>query len=806
MLNGYRALDVCAEQGMFCGYVLAHLDCEVIAVEPPGGSPARQAPPLVNRKAGSSLWWQAYARGKRSVELDIESSAGRERFLDMVAQTDFLIAPWPDARAERLGLGYEALSKLNPGLIMVCITPFGSAGPKADWSATDLTVWAASGAHILSGDADRAPVRTSVPQSFLHAGVDAAGGALIALHERHRSGLGQLVDVSAQASSAQATLAANLVVHNDGGPEIQREAGGLRGLYPLKLTWPCQDGYVAITLMFGPAFDEPNRRLLRWIHEHGCCDAATVEKQWGQAMLAMAAGETPPEPYFELCRQIERFTLPRTQQDLFEEGLSRGIYIAPAVDTAGLLGEPHFHARDYWQSLSPQSGSGDGIRVPGAFAKFSATPLQVLDPAPTLGEAEVGERDLPGSTPAAQTSGLPLQGLKVLDFMWVIAGPFFTRVLAEYGATVIEVESSERLDPARSSPPFVNAEPGVENSTLFANFNAGKLGLTIDPSNPVGREVLLDLVRWADVVTESFSPKAMKAWGLDYATLKTINPSLVMLSSCLMGQTGPRSLVPGYGNMAAALTGFYDLTGWKDRSPAGPYLAYTDGVSPKFMLVSLLAALEHRRRTGEGQHVDLSQAEAAIHLLAPAVLDHEINDHVWHRMGNRDLGMAPHGVYPTQGEDRWIAIACQSDQAWPALCETMELTAEAADPELAAASGRLQRQDELDECISAWTAAQEGSHIQSLLLDAGVAAHVVQNSRECAGDPQLEHRRHFVPVSHGLHEKLVVEGSRVKLSRTPGVVERGGPLLGEHNFHVLKDVLGYDDDRIADIYASLAME
>jgi len=791
---------------MFCGYVLAHLGCEVIALEPPGGSSARRALPVAGEDENASLWWQAYARGKQSVELDVESATGRERLLDMLAQTDFLIVPWTNLRAEQLGYGYEALSKQNPGLIMVCITPFGSSGPKAGWAATDLTVWAASGAHILSGDADRAPVRTSVPQSFLHAGVDAAGGALVALHERHRSGLGQCVDASAQASSAQATLGANLVVQNSAGPEIQREAGGLRGIYPLQLTWPCQDGYVAITLMFGPAFDEPNRRLLRWIHEYGHCDEQTVEKEWGQAMLAMAAGETPPEPYFELCAQIESFTLPRMQRDLYEEGLRRGIYIAPAVDIAGLLAEPHFHARDYWHSLSQKDTSRDRIRVPGAFAKFSATPLQALAAAPALGEAEIGKRELPACAAGVANPGLPLEGLKVLDFMWVIAGPFFTRVLAEYGATVIEVESSERLDPARSSPPFVGAEPGVENSTLFADFNAGKLGMTIDPSNAVGREVLLDLVRWADVVTESFSPKAMKGWGLDYATLKTINPSLVMVSSCLMGQTGPRSLVPGYGNMAAALTGFYDLTGWQDRSPAGPYLAYTDGVSPKFMLVSLLAALEHRRRTGEGQHIDVSQAEAAIHLLAPAILDCEINGHVWHRMGNRDFGMAPHGVYPTLGEDQWVAIACQSDLAWTKLCAVMQFAAEAADSNLTSVAGRLERQDELEERIAAWTATRDGSRVQSLLIDAGAAAHIVQNSGGCSVDPQLLHRQHFVSVRHAEHETLVVEGSRVKLARTPGVVERGGPTLGEHNFYVLKDILGYDDDRIADIYASLAME
>ena len=387
--------------------------------------------------------------------------------------------------------------------------------------------------------------------------------------------------------------------------------------------------------------------------------------------------------------------------------------------------------------------------------------------------------------------------------MWVIAGPFFTRVLADYGATVIKVESSTKLEPARGSPTFKNGEPGLESGVPFANFNAGKLGITVDPSTPVGREVILDLVRWADVVTESFSPKAMKAWNLDYEALREVNPDIIMGSSCLMGQTGPRAQVPGYGNMAAAITGFYDLTGWSDRSPAGPFLAYTDGVSPRFMLASLLAALDHRRRTGRGQHIDLSQAEAALHLLVPAILDYQLNDHLWHRDGNRDRDLCPHGVYPTRGAARWIAIACQSDRAWVAFQTVLGWV---EDESLATVDARRLRQDELDRRIGEWTVTQDERSIEATLVDAGVAAHVVQNSPECWSDPQLTHRQHFVRADHTSLGERVVEGSRFKLSRTPADLHRAGPELGEHNVHVLETVLGYGPDQIADVFASMAME
>ena len=776
---------------MFCGYLLAHLGAEVIAIEPPGGSSARKLAPF--DVSGESLQWQAYARGKEVRELDLTCESGQTAFRALAADADFVIDSFSNAERERLGLGYDALAEINPTLISVSITPFGSSGPKAGWPATDLTVWASSGSHVLVGDSDRAPVRPSVPQAYLHAGADAAGAALIALQARHKNGLGQHVDVSAQQSSAQATLGAMLGKHNNSIHTTHRHAGGLDlvGL-PFRLTWPCKDGHVAITLLFGPAFEEPNRRLVRWLVETGHCKPEFVEREW---LIPEIVAD--PEPYLELCKNIEAFTLERTQASLFEEGLARGIYIAPARTVAGLFDEKHFHERGYWHSIEM---GGKQVRVPGAFAKMSRSPLKLPV---SVGATTKRTDSSPIVQPNSDDVGLPLEGLKVLDFTWVMAGPLFTRVLADYGATIVKVESNARMDQARATPHFLDDEQTIEHSAPFASFNAGKQGVTINPNNPVGREVILDLVRWADVLTESFSPKAMAAWGLNYETLQAINPKLIMLSSCLMGQTGPRAQVPGYGNMAAAITGFYDLTGWQDRSPAGPYLAYTDGVAPRFMLTSLLGALEHRHKTGDGQHIDVSQAEAAIHMLAPAILDFELNGHVWQRDGNRDLQLCPHGVFPTRGDDNWIAIACQSDEAWLTLANMVGLP---EDDTLATAAGRKQREDELESKLTAWTCEQQGSELEAALISAGIAAHVVQNSDECWADPQLAHRNHFVPVTHSTLGEIVVEGTRFTLSRTPARIEKAHPVLGEHNADVLLHTLGYDADRAADVFSALAME
>ena len=808
MLSSYRVVELSDEPTTFCGYLFALLGAEVICVEPPEGSAVRSIPPF-SAENGESLWWQAYARGKTKITLDLQKGSDLDHLHQLVAGADFLVESLSAQSVKELKLDQDSLHQVNPKIISVSVTPFGRNGPKADWPATDLTVWAASGAQALAGDSDRAPVRTSVPQTYMHAGADAVGGALIALQERHKSGRGQNVDVSAQQSAAQAALSANLATHNNSEVVVGRAAGGLSGAIKAQLTWPCMDGYVAIAFLFGPAFTEPNRRLLSWVKEGGFCSQEEVDMDWGARIMAMASGQEPFDDYEALCQKIEAFTLTLTQEELFEEGLRRSIYIAPARDIRGLLSESHFDSRDFWyetQEPSLRRSDGKQARIPGAFGKFSETPIQIPD-------FDTASTDRPSRTMADEVNTyqsnvdetLPLAGLKVLDFMWVIAGPLFTRALADYGATAIKVESSERNEPARAAPTFLNDEPGLETGVPFANFNAGKLGITVDPSNPTGKKVIEDLVRWADVVTESFSPKAMKGWGLDYESLKKINPKIIMLSSCLMGQTGPRAQVPGYGNMAAAIAGFYDLTGWLDRSPAGPYLAYTDGVSPRFMLASLMAALEHRRDTGRGQHIDISQAEAAIHFLAPAVLEYEMNNKIWRRQGNRDMRYAPHGVYPVKGQDQWIAIACQDDTAWKKLCELAGFSAESADPDLFTAAGRLEQSDRLDGLLAGWTCGFDGEELQSELISSGVAAHIVQNSPESVTDPQLKYREHFLSVPHSSVGDFIVEGSRFRLSRTPGRPAHANPEIGEHNAHVLTEILEYDVDKMADVFASLAM-
>ena len=403
------------------------------------------------------------------------------------------------------------------------------------------------------------------------------------------------------------------------------------------------------------------------------------------------------------------------------------------------------------------------------------------------------------------TNELPLKDVKICDFMWVMAGPASTRILADLGATVVRIESPTRVDTARTLQPFLGNQLGPDSSGLFANCNAGKFGISLDLGNPAARAVVHDLVRWADVVTESFSPKAMRAWGFDYESLRKVNPGLIMLSSCLMGQTGPLAKIAGFGNMAAAISGFTNLTGWSDRPPSGVFGAYTDYIAPRFTAMAILAALDHRRRTGQGQYIDQSQAECAIHFLGPAILDYTVNGRVDGRVGNSDAAFAPHGVYPAAGDDDWVAIVCRDDDDWRRLCGAMKNEELARDARYASVAGRLEHREAIDSSIADWSRTLNRGAIESRLQSHGVPAHQVQNSADAYADPQFTHRGHFVALDHPSLGKFTVEGPRAKLSRTPAAVRRAAPSLGQDNQHVLERILGYDEARISELVASGAL-
>jgi len=841
MLTPYRIVDLSDERGHLCGYVLAALGAEVIAVEPPDGSRARRLGPFVDDvdHPERSLTHFAYNRGKKSVVLDLEDESDQGRLRRLLAGCDVLIESDRPGRMAEMGLDHTQLEREFPHLISASISAFGQTGPKAQWAATDLTVMASAATMSVTGDEDRAPVRLTAPQGFHFGAASAAAGILVALLERARSGRGQHVDTAAQWTATLGTQAGVLST-GVGVPDARRTAGGaVMGDVKLRLVYPAADGYVSITHVFGMPIGQNTARLMAWVHEAGFCDRAMADKDWIGYLELLESGVEPIEQWERAKAAVEAFTRSRTKAELLTGAMERGLLMAPIATPADVVASEQLTARGFFETVQ-HPAAGRAIQVPGAFARCSATPLRPLGPAPLLGQhtaevlhsedfhgegfdgegfdgegfdGELSATDRPAtgrqpstSQPASQPEGgLPLAGLKVLDLTWSIAGPHAVRLLADFGASVVKVESANKQDAARGYRPVHNNEAGIENSALFDTMAAGKRSLALDLSKPGALEVLRDLVAWCDVVAESFSPRAMANWGLDYENLCRINPNVIMVSTCLAGQTGPLASFAGYGNLGAALAGFYGLAGWPDRPPAGPFGAYTDYTSTHFLAATILAAIDHRRRTGEGQHIDLAQSEAAQHFLTPALLDWSVNGRVMARAGNRDPHMSPHGVYPTLGDDRWIAIACEHDGQWQALVALMGRDDLAKDPYLASIQGRLAVGDELDEAVGAWTARFDRFEVAERLQAVGIAAHPVAEGEACLADPQFANANHFLWLDHP-QRKSLIENTRFRLSRTPSEVKTSAPLLGEHTWDILTNVLGYDSDRIAELAGAELLE
>jgi crotonobetainyl-CoA:carnitine CoA-transferase CaiB-like acyl-CoA transferase len=809
----YRVLDLTDARAGLGPMVLAGLGADVIKVEPPGGSDVRRAAPLVPGLPDglASLRLHAFDRGKRSVVLDLESARGRADFLALVATADFVIENAGAGAMDARGLGFAALREARPDIVYVAISPFGQDGPYAQHLATDLTLSAMGGAMALLGEPDRRPVRITVPQTWHHAAVEGALAALVAHQRRLQSGEAQFVDVSVQAAVFWTGLNA-MIAHAIHGKNIERNGTWLQlSTLVTPLVYPCADGEV--TLIATTATLVP---LIPWMVASGTVDGAwAAAEDWRTYEARMLTGAELAIPLPALRERIEEFTRKHCKADLFAGGIARGITLAPVNTVSDVLALDHLAVRDFWRPV--HLADGRELRAAGPFARLSRTPVAFI-PAPDLGQhtAEIlgragkpakpahpaiMQRRSPPATPPASPP-LPFAGVKFADFSWIGVGPITAKVFADHGATVVHVETDKPADRLRLVGPFKDGVAGINRCQFFASFNTSKLSLQLDLKHPEGRAVAKRLLQWADICLDSFTAGTMAELGLGYDVARELNPGLIMASTCLMGQTGPAANLAGYGYHAASVCGFYEVTGWEDRAPGGPFNAYTDTIAPRFLATVLMAALDHRRRTGEGQYIDHSQMESSLHFLGPELLEAQVTGKDARRAGNESPTAAPHDAYPCRGDDQWCAIAVETDAQWCALRRAL------GDPEWARASaldtlaGRLAQRDRIDRELAAFTARHDPRVLMDLLQAAGVPAGMVQRSSDHQEDPQLAHRRFFKPLEHPEMGLVPYEGHAYQIAGYDHGPRFSAPCLGEHTYQVLQEVLGLDDDEIARVMGS----
>jgi crotonobetainyl-CoA:carnitine CoA-transferase CaiB-like acyl-CoA transferase len=808
-LAGIRVIDLARGGAQIAGRILADLGAEVIAVEPLGGAPERRWPPFAKGREddpNGSLYWAATSLGKRSVVLDLDAEADRERLQTLVRGADVLIESYPPGTLDAQGFGYKQVSGEAPGLIYTSITPYGQSGPDALSPATDLTVEAAGGLVGLQGDHDRPPVPVGFPQASFHAGAQAAADTIIALNERERSGLGQRLDVSEQAAVVWTLMNATGYPPATGADQPRTGAG--RADPPVEVVpgvaattlWECADGHVQCIVFLGALGGMTLDRVMRHAENEGLVEPALHGIDWRLWLADVQEGRLEAGTARQAMEVVAAFIKRHTKRELLTLALNETLLVAPIYTIADVLSDEQLRARGYWQER-------EGRTTPGVFARLTRTPVRLGEAVPAVGEGQAllaAGRPLRAAAVRGGDRPLTFEGLKVADFAWVGVGPITSKAFADHGAMVVHVETASRPDVLRMVPPFKDGVPGIDRSQFMANFNSSKLGLALNLATPEGRTLARRLIDWADVVVESFTPGTMERWGLDYAAISRGRPDLVMLSTCLRGQTGPERAYGGFGGQGAALAGLHGITGWPDRPPAGTWGAYTDFIAPRYAVSALASALYHRARTGEGQHIDLSQIEAAIHFIEPLVLDYTVNGHMAGPAGHDSLYACPHGVYRTAGVERYVAIAVETAEQWQGLRSVAPLD-EFAAGSLNELSARRACHKAIDHALKTWALEHDPWELMARLKAVGVPASVVQRPSDLYEDKQLAHRRFFVPLKHSVMGTMPYDGPVTLFSATQGSPRTAGPCLGEHSHQVLTSLLGLTDEEVTEYAAAGAL-
>ncbi|MBI4189492.1 MAG: CoA transferase [Betaproteobacteria bacterium] len=790
-LSGVRVLDCADELGAYCSNLLAGLGADVIRVSSAAGTRLAEATP-------AGLYLNA---GKRCVTFDPADANDRTWLFELARSADVVVETGPSGLLSAAGIAREALQEANPALVLTRVTPLGSDGPDGGRYASDLTLMARGGLMWLAGDPDAPPVRPAGHQSVVAAGLYAAIGTLIALLHSESTKEGQRVEVAALECIASALE--NAVQYWDLEHTIRKRAGSKpreagSGLYP------CRDGYV---YMMAGRLSTPRGwiSVVEWLNEAGVPGAAELKRsEWSSYDY-----RTRPDATALFTKLFVGFAAERGKTELYEEGQARGIVICPLNTPLDLLTDRQLRHRRFFV---PLKGSVLGRRVlfPRGPFVLSRTPFRTA-PSVALDATRGGPEWRAAKAPvprrrAAPSGGLPLAGIRVADFTWVGAGPFATKILADHGAEVIKIESTTRIEALRVIPPYRDKVSGVNRSGYFANRNTSKKSLTLNLRDPGGVDLARGLIAASDIVANSFAPGTMEKWGLGYEDCRKLRSDIIYLSMPMNGNDGPHGQYLGYGAAIGALSGLYASTGYSDRDPVGTGTNYPDHVpNPGHAAVAMLSALRHRQRTGEGQAIELSQVESTIYALGPLVLAAQLAEGAQAnalRLGNREPGVAPHGVYPAAGDDRWLAIACWSEVEWQALCRAAGGESWPREPRFASLAGRLQHEDELDRALARWSGRHDAFELAARLNDAGVDAAPVQHAQDVVErDPQLRYLGHWVRLRHPEMGESVYDAPPFRLSATPGRLRSPAPLLGEHTESICHDLLGISEEEVAGLIA-----
>ena len=761
-LAGVKVIDATSSAaGQFCGRLFADYGAEVILVERPGGAATREQGPFDDQ---GSLLFRHLNQGKAGFgwrQGDVASDLDLGRLL---AGSDIVLLDVGDPIAAR-----------TEDKIVCRISDFGDHGPYRGWRGGEIVHQALSGVMFTTGDQSREPLYGIGRRTAYACGATAYITCLAALIWRDRTGQSQ--GVEAITAEATAAMAQNLVTQY----AYSRSYASRRQYPGLLAQMKCRDGWLVLFALRGwPAicriFEVPGL-----IEDPKFANIAALRRNWPEA-VAIFREKAAARGVDELIDQLQRAKVSSaripTLPELIEtpQYAGRGMF---RVDGEGKL-----------DSLGPVFRTGSPHRAPapapepGGAAQFRTQRLKRHSSLP----------------PPVSVDGLPLQGLRVLDFTQAWAGPMTARALAFLGAEVIKIENGARLDSWRGPAVGVNdpasypdrqgGERPYDRNALFNTQNHDKKSISLDLKSPTGQELAQRLAAKCDVVLANFSPHALTKLGLGYEALSQDNPKLVMVEMPAFGNDGPWSSHVGMGKTMEAAAGMASLIGYGDGEPVLTGPAYLDPIGGLHGAAAVLTALAERNRTGVGQYVEVAQVEAAMHWIGEYILETGRTGEVFRADGNRRLDMAPHDAFPCAGDDQWMVIACPDDDTWGRLVAAIGANA-ITDEKFATLAGRLAHAEAVKAALNAWTRDRNKHEASDLLQAAGIPAAPVNSGADVWRDPFLRSRDFIQELTHPAAGTAEYPGLAYRLSRTPGAMRSPAPCFAEHTDEVLGDLLGF---------------
>ena len=766
-LEGLRVVELATDiAGPYATKLLADAGADVVKVEPEGGDPCRRwtASGVELPPDRDGVLFEFLNTSKRSIVAD------GARLRELVAWADVVV----ESAGPSAGVDWPAVGAWNPRASLVSISWFGRTGPWKDRAATEFTVQAWSGATALRGTVDRPPLSAGGRLGEWLTGGYAAIGALAAATSARRTGRGVHVDVSMLEATHLSMAPFATVVASFGGTQAGRTV-------EIPSIEPAADGFVG----FCTITNQQWRDFLVLIERDDLADDAGLAHYF-----------TRNERRAEVYAMIHAWTRRHDVAEIVERASRLRIPVAAIGNGESVTAFEQFQTRGVF--VPAPAG---GLRQPRPPYRLQRGTLRPLTRAPRLGEHSHDAFEPASPPPIGDGAALPFAGLRVIDFTMFWAGPFVAHFLATLGADVVKVESIQRPDGIRfASTQQPTADRWWEWCAMFHGMNAGKRGITLDLSRPRGLELARALIARADVVVENFSPRVLDNLGLRYEDLARANPGLVMVRMPAFGLDGPWRDRTGFAQTMEQVSGLAWVTGFADGPPVIPR-GPCDPLAGMHATFALLAALEHRRRTGEGQLVESTMVEAALNAAAEQTLEWQAYGRLLGRDGNHGPCAVPQNLYACREVEQWIAIAVATDAQWAALVDALGRPAWALAPDLRSRAGRRSAEARIDAALAGVCADSERDPLVDRLLAAGVPTAPVVHPSELARNPQVRARGFLEAVAHpvtGTHE---LPGLPMRFSETSRWYRTPAPLLGEHTTAVLRDLLGLDDAELARLRA-----